>query len=100
MKYLVTRELKGSAMTQTLYTGMLRWRAVETFARAAAQPGEIVTLFRGREVLRRSNEVVVLRCHVCHEPIEGDFVPAADAMSGLPTCDLCVNAQRHARRAS
>lgn len=100
MKYSVTRERKGSAMTQTLYSGLLRWRAVETYARSAAEPSELVILRRGQEILRRSDEVVTLRCHICAEPIDGDLAPAVDSEKGLPTCDLCANAQRHARRVS
>lgn len=97
MKYTVVRERKGSALTQTLYAGLLRWRAVETFARAVPEPDTVIILSRGREILRRSDEVVTLRCSICSEPIDGDNAPAVDSHSGMPTCDLCCNAQRHAR---
>lgn len=99
MKFLVTKERAGSAITQTIHNGLVRWKAVESYARAtaAAEPGEVVTLYRGREVLRRSNEVVTARCHICSEPIDGDLAPAQDAFTGLPTCENCVRAQRHAR---
>lgn len=93
--YSVTRSGNGNHFQ--LYAGRLRWRAVEAYARAMPEPGTVVTLSRGREVLRRSDEVVTLRCHICAEPIEGDNAPAVDSESGLPTCDRCVSAQRHAR---
>lgn len=98
MKYTVVRERAGSALTQTLYTGMLRWRGVEAYARAASEPGTVVTLYRGREVLRRSNEVVTLACSRCKEPITGDDAPAIDSETSLPVCSDCTRIERHVHR--
>jgi hypothetical protein len=96
--FSVVRESKGKAIAQTLYTGRLRYRAVETFARAASEPGDVITLYRDREVLRKSNEVVTLACSRCHEPIGGDLAPAIAAESSLPVCDDCTRIQRHVNR--
>jgi hypothetical protein len=93
--YTVSRS--GPAGHFQLYAGGLRWRAVETFARALPEKGTVVTLSRGREVLRRSDEVVIVRCWLCAEPIDGDLAPAVDSSKGLPVCPSCVSAQRHAR---
>jgi hypothetical protein len=95
--YTVTRS--GKAGHFQLYSGGLRYRAVEAYARATPEPGTVVILSRGREVLRRSDEVVTLACSKCEEPILGDDAPAIDAMSSLPVCSGCTNAQRHSRRA-
>jgi hypothetical protein len=95
--YTVTRS--GKAGHFQLYSGGLRYRAVEAYARAMPEPGTVVTLARGRDVLRRSNEVVTLACSKCQEPILGDDAPAIDSQTSLPVCPACTSAQRHSRRA-